>query len=147
MNQSSADFSGLFWLRDKSRKTFNVIASTKSVYFNFRFGRGGYSPAAPPPLALGSTPGSHYMSLQKLKTIQPVYIKVKPLRFHFKVKNSSTDWILVKMQIYIRSAKRNRTRGILATEILQHNNFMYFNNTYIRNIKLFLYKPYFHSKE
>jgi hypothetical protein len=37
MYWSSADFSGGFRLKGKSRKTFDTIISTKSVFFKFKF--------------------------------------------------------------------------------------------------------------
>ena len=47
MYQSSADFSGPFMHRDKSRKTFNIVLSTKLVYLKLRFV--GAATRHPPP--------------------------------------------------------------------------------------------------
>jgi hypothetical protein len=51
MYLSSAEFSGWLRLKGKSRKTFDTIISTKSVFIKFKFwgSWGGCSPAAPPP--------------------------------------------------------------------------------------------------
>jgi hypothetical protein len=37
MYKSSANFSGWFWLKGKSCKTFDILISTKSVFFKFQF--------------------------------------------------------------------------------------------------------------
>jgi hypothetical protein len=56
MYWSSADFSGGFRLKSKSRKAFRIIIATKPFFFlNFRFvgfGGGGCSPVPPPPLGV-----------------------------------------------------------------------------------------------
>jgi hypothetical protein len=42
MYYTSIDFSGSFWLNDKSRKTFDIIMYIKPVFLKFRsWGRGG----------------------------------------------------------------------------------------------------------
>jgi hypothetical protein len=41
MYQLSADFGGWFRQKGKSRKTFDIIMSTKFVFLTFRFGSGG----------------------------------------------------------------------------------------------------------
>jgi hypothetical protein len=47
--QSSVNFNGWFWLKVKSRKTFDIIIFTKSVFFNFGFGGGAAALQTPPP--------------------------------------------------------------------------------------------------
>jgi len=50
-----ADFSGWFRLKIQSRKTFEIIKSTKYVLFKFRFWEGeGLSGCSPPPSPLGA---------------------------------------------------------------------------------------------
>lgn len=45
----SADFTGCFKLKLKSRKTFDNTVSTRSVFFLISLWGGGCSPAVPPP--------------------------------------------------------------------------------------------------
>jgi hypothetical protein len=57
MHWSSADFSGSFRPKGKSRKTFDNIESTKSLFnFKFRFdgGGGGMQTGSPSPHPLGA---------------------------------------------------------------------------------------------
>ena len=55
MHQSSADFGGSFRLKRKSRKTSDIIASTKCVFFyNFALGEAvGEAASLQSPLPLG----------------------------------------------------------------------------------------------
>jgi len=49
MHKTSADFSGLFRLKGKSRNTFDTIMSTKSFFFIISVlrGFGGLQPSSP----------------------------------------------------------------------------------------------------
>jgi hypothetical protein len=66
MYWSSADSIGLFRLKGKSRKTFDIIISTKCVFF-LNFGLGilrGFGAAARQPLPLLCSPLSEWMPLR-----------------------------------------------------------------------------------
>ena len=61
MHYSSVQSSGLFRLKGKSRKTFNIIASTKSLFFlHFDLGRGLQRGSLPP--RHGRVPGTLHLT-------------------------------------------------------------------------------------
>jgi hypothetical protein len=68
MYWSSADFSGWFRLRGKSRQNFDIIISTKSVFFKFRFW--GFEGAAARQPPLGWAPDCHIYQQQSLFSVQ-----------------------------------------------------------------------------
>jgi hypothetical protein len=73
MYWSSADFSGWFRLKRKSRKTFDFIISEKSVFFNFGFGGFGVLQGCSPPLSAALVCVAHVLGTNSLKDTQSVF--------------------------------------------------------------------------